>query len=238
MRLGIFGGTFNPIHFGHLRTAEEVRYKLDLDRVIFIPSGNPPLKSLDLTDASHRYAMARLATKSNRYFDVSDIELKQPDKSYTVNTLQKLCELYPRDELYFILGLDAFLDMPNWWQPERLIRMVEFIVVPRPGFDTADIAKSPYMEDSNELLVTSNESPPPQPPLVKGGSEGGYSSLVTRHSLLSLKLKGGRNATLVPVTPLGISSTDIRALVKERKSIGYLLPEAVEEYISAHGLYR
>ncbi|HEX8949602.1 MAG TPA: nicotinate-nucleotide adenylyltransferase, partial [Dissulfurispiraceae bacterium] len=179
MRLGIFGGTFNPIHFGHLRTAEEVRYKLNLDKVVFIPSGNPPLKSLDLTDASHRYAMARLAAESNRYFDVSDIELKQPDKSFTVNTLQKLCELYPRDELYFVLGLDAFLDMPNWWQPERLIRMVEFVVVPRPGSDTEDIAKSPYIEDSGKLRVTSNE--------LKDKKD----------SLLTLELKGGRSATLV-----------------------------------------
>lgn len=148
MRLGIFGGTFNPIHFGHLRAAEEVRDKLAIDRVLFMPSGNPPLKVSGLIEASHRYAMTRLATSSNVNFLVSDLEVLKTEKAYTVDTLERLLEIYPGDELFFILGLDAFLDMPNWWQPERLSGLVDFIVVTRPGFDPADIGKSPYIEHS------------------------------------------------------------------------------------------
>jgi len=146
MRLGIFGGTFNPIHFGHLRAAEEVRDKLAIDKIIFMPSGNPPLKVSGLIEASHRYAMTRLATNSNVNFTVSDLEVLKTEKSYTVDTLERLLEIYPGDELFFILGLDAFLDMPNWWQPERLSGMVDFVAVARPGFDPADIGKSPYIK--------------------------------------------------------------------------------------------
>ena len=146
MRLGIFGGTLNPIHFGHLRAAEEVRDKLAIDRIIFMPSGNPPLKVSGLIEASHRYAMTRLATSSNVNFLVSDLEVLKTEKSYTVDTLERLLAIYPGDELFFILGLDTFLDMPNWRQPERLSGMVDFIVVTRPGFDPADIGKSPYIK--------------------------------------------------------------------------------------------
>ena len=145
MRLGIFGGTFNPIHFGHLRAAEEVRDELAIDKIIFMPSGNPPLKISGLIEASHRYAMTRLATSSNVNFVVSDLEILKTEKSYTVDTLAQLLNIYPGEELFFILGLDAFLDIPNWWQPERLSGMVNFVVVTRPGFDPADIGKSPYI---------------------------------------------------------------------------------------------
>lgn len=100
MRLGILGGTFNPIHFGHLRAAEEARERGNLNKVIFMPSGNPPLKTQDLIDASHRYAMARLTTASKVNFVVSDLEIRQIEKSYTVNTIQRLCEIYPGDELF------------------------------------------------------------------------------------------------------------------------------------------
>ena len=213
MKLGIFGGTFNPIHFGHLRAAEEVRYRLDLDKIIIVPSGNPPLKQHALADAPHRYAMAALAAESNAFFLVSDLEVRQDEKSYTVNTLQRLYKEYPGDELFFILGLDAFLDIPGWWQPDRLVSMIDFIVIPRPGTDPGEIANSPYIEAA-------------PPPLGKGRGKG-----------LPLRLKGGRSAILLDVTPLAISSTEIRALLRERKSIKYLLPEAVERYISAHNLY-
>lgn len=207
MKLGIFGGTFNPIHFGHLRAAEEVREKVNLDKVIFIPSGNPPLKSQDLIDAFHRYSMTRLATASNVNFVVSDIEINQTEKSYTVNTIQRLYEIYSGDELFFILGIDAFLDIPNWWQPELLMSMLDFIIVTRPGFDLSDITKSPYIEKSKE-----------------------QSALYT--------LTSGKKALLINITPLDISSTNIRRLLKRGLSIKYLLPEAVEKYLHDYNLYR
>lgn len=211
MRLGIFGGTFNPIHYGHLRAAEEIRYKINLDRVIFIPSGNPPLKSSELSDAVHRYAMTKLATDSNVNFVVSDIELRQTGKAYTVNTLERLFEIYAGDELFFVLGIDAFLDIPNWRQPDRLIGMIDFIILTRPGFDLKDIIKSPFISGRIKTDRIIGET---------------------------ITLKGGREAIIVDISPLDISSTEIRRLVGEDKSIKYILPEAVEKYIYTHNLYK
>lgn len=206
MKLGILGGTFNPIHFGHLRAAEEARERVNLDKVIFMPSGNPPLKTLDLIDAFHRYAMARLATASNVNFVVSDLEIRQAEKSYTVNTIQRLCEIYPGDKLFFILGIDAFLDMPNWWHPDTLTGMIDFVLVTRPGFDLTDVLKSPYVQNAD-------------------------------NELNQFDLKSGRKAFVLQMTPMGISSTEIRRLLSEGKSIKYLLPDKVEEYIYQHNLY-
>ncbi len=222
MRLGILGGTFNPIHFGHLRAAEEARERGNLDKVIFMPSGNPPLKIVDLIDASHRYAMARLATASNVNFVVSDLEIRQIEKSYTVNTIQRLCEIYPGDELFFILGIDAFLDIPNWWQPDVLTGMVDFILVTRPGFDLMDVLKSPYINKGKGSKVNPVRSDASNG--VKGQGE-------------EMRLLSGRKALVLQMTPMGISSTEIRRLLREGKSIKYLLPDKVEEYIYQHNLY-
>ncbi|MEW5745027.1 MAG: nicotinate-nucleotide adenylyltransferase [Nitrospirota bacterium] len=213
MRLGIFGGTFNPVHFGHLRTAEEVREAAGLDRVVFIPSGSPPLKATDLVDAAHRYEMVALAAGGNARFLVSDIELRQTGKSYTAVTFRRLREHYPDDELFFILGIDAFLDLPHWWQPESLIELTDFIVVLRPGFTFADIATSPYIASRGES--------------VGEGTAPGIRML-----------KSGKSVILLEVTQLAVSSTEIRRLLREGKSIRYLVPEAVEAYIHRHGLYR
>ncbi|WP_333654074.1 nicotinate-nucleotide adenylyltransferase [Dissulfurispira sp.] len=222
MRLGILGGTFNPIHFGHLRAAEEARERGNLDKVIFMPSGNPPLKIVDLIDASHRYAMARLATASNVNFVVSDLEIRQIEKSYTVNTIQRLCEIYLGDELFFILGIDAFLDIPNWWQPDVLTGMVDFILVTRPGFDLMDVLKSPYINKGKGSKVNPVRSDASNG--VKGQGE-------------EMRLLSGRKALVLQMTPMGISSTEIRRLLREGKSIKYLLPDKVEEYIYQHNLY-
>lgn len=210
MRLGIFGGTFNPIHFGHLRAAEEVRYLAGLDKVLFMPSGNPPLKSSDLTDSSHRYAMTRLATRSNPDFLVSDIEMRHEGKSYTVETVEKIYGIYSGDELFFILGLDAFLDIPDWREPERLLTSIDFIIVSRPGLGMRDLSSSPYVEGIDQASET---------------------------GVLPIRLKGGRRAFAVSVSPFDVSSTSIRRLVREGRSIKYLLPEAVEQYILDTGLY-
>ena len=218
MRLGIFGGTFNPVHSGHLRTAEEARYKLRLDKVIFVPAGNPPLKERDAVAASHRYAMATLAAASNKDFIVSDLEAVKRGKSYTVDTLQMLRKRYPGDELFFILGSDAFLDMPKWREPEKLTGMTDFIIVARPGFSFDAIEGSPYI-----VSVKSHEGASNQP----GVCDYACYSLVS-----------GRSAFLVPVTQMDISSSGIRRLVEEEKSIKYLLPASVERYIKKNKLYQ
>jgi nicotinate-nucleotide adenylyltransferase len=210
MKLGIFGGTFNPIHFGHLRAAEEVRYLIGLDQVIFMPSGNPPLKSSELAEASHRHVMTHLATQGNVDFSVSDIEMSQQEKSYTVATVERLGSMYPEDKLFFILGLDAFLDLPNWREPERLISSIDFIVVTRPGLDMKQLDISSYVE----------------------GVLGESGACVT-----SYRLAGGRTVHIAAVSAFDISSTNIRRLVREGRSIKYLLPEPVEQYVLSHRLY-
>jgi nicotinate-nucleotide adenylyltransferase len=222
MRLGIFGGTFNPIHYGHLRAAEEARFKNNLDKVIFIPSGNPPIKSSELADASVRYIMTSLAISSNPHFIVSDIELRQPDKSYTLNTLYSLKEIYAGDELLLILGIDAFLDMPVWWMPEKIIEVVDFIVVSRPGFILKDIFSSPYIDKNRSMTPYFDK-------LDKLTSNSQDS--------IALDLISGRKLAFLNIMPFGVSSTEIRSLVKNGISIKYLLPERVEQYIYEHNLY-
>ena len=155
MKIGIFGGTFNPIHYGHLRSAEEVRLIFGLDRIFFVPSGNPPLKRKDLTDAGHRYNMVSIAARDNPYFEVLDIESIRPGKSYTVNTLEQLLKDYADADFSFISGVDAFLDIPNWHEPgkdtfpcrlyrdfetrEELCRSVSFAI---SGFEKNESGKS------------------------------------------------------------------------------------------------
>ncbi len=222
MRLGIFGGTFNPVHYGHLRAAEEARFKNNLDKVIFIPSGNPPIKTSDLADALARYLMVATAIGTNPYFIVSDLELRQSEKSYTLNTLKSLKQIYSNDELYLILGIDAFLDMPEWWQPQKIIEFVDFFVVTRPGFSLKDIFNSPYI-NKNQTLPSFSEEP--------------YRITSGTQDKINLSLISGRSLTLFKITPVGISSTDIRGLIRDGRSIKYLLPEKVEQYIYEHNLY-
>jgi nicotinate-nucleotide adenylyltransferase len=216
LRIGIFGGTFNPIHYGHLRAAEEVREMLAFDKVLFVPSGTPPLKTEDPTDALKRFEMARLAIAGNRAFDVLDIECKKLKKSYTVETLEVLLSLYGDAELYFMLGIDAFLDIPNWWMPEKLLSMVNFAVLSRPGRSFIELLSSPYMVVEREVL--------------KGLDSSGRESL-------TLRLKSLKEVVLVKITPLDISSSGIRRTIRAGLSIKYLLPESVESFIISHKLY-
>ncbi|MBI4685769.1 MAG: nicotinate-nucleotide adenylyltransferase [Nitrospirae bacterium] len=217
MKLGIFGGTFNPIHYGHLRAAEEAREKLSLDRIIFVPSGNPPLKDNDLADVEHRYKMVRLATSKNRSFKISDIEYKKESKSYTVNTILEFHQLYPDTEFYFILGIDAFLDIPNWWQPERLVGLTDFVVISRPSFKFTDLSISPYINIDKKILTKLDSA---------------------KLASYETKLNSGRALTMLRITTVGISATNIRDLIKQGKSIKYLLPEEVESYIISKKLYK
>ncbi len=222
MRLGIFGGTFNPIHYGHLRAAEESRFINNLDKVIFIPSGTPPIKISELADASARYLMTSLAIASNPYFTVSDIELRQAEKSYTINTIESLRKIYSDDKLFLILGIDAFLDMPAWKQPEKIIEIVDFIVVARPGFNLSDVITSPYIKPDESLISNIHN----------------IKSSFFSDNIIQLQLISGRSLFFSLTTPIGISSTDLRKLIKEGGSIKYLVPEKVEHFIYKNRLYR
>ncbi len=216
MKIGVFGGTFNPIHYGHLRAAEEAREMLALDKILFIPSGNPPLKTKELAEAIHRYKMTRLAIVKNRSFDVLDIECMRPGKSYTVNTLEALLETFNGSDLYFMMGIDTFLDIPNWWKPERLVSLVNFLVLSRPGSRFVDLLNSPYLDIKKNLLMK----------LDRGGP-----------AILPGRMISQKEATLLRITHMNIASTDIRRRIRERLSIKYLLPEEVESYIISNKLY-
>jgi len=216
MKLGILGGTFNPVHFGHLRAAEEALELAGLDTVIFIPSGNPPLKAEGIAPADHRYAMVRLATKKNPHFGLLDLECRTRKKSYTAETLEKLHDLYPDDSLYFMLGIDAFLDIPNWHRPERLLGLADFLILSRPGCRFADLSASPYLSVRNEIVRKLDTRTLPS---------------------YSTKLGNGNTAMLLNVAPINISATDIRTRMAEGKSVKYLLPADVESYIISHKLY-
>lgn len=217
MKVGIFGGTFNPIHYGHLRAAEEVREKLKFDKILFIPSKSPPLKTEAIADAVHRYEMLRLAIFNNRFFELSDIECRLPGKSYTVKTVDELTKTNPGTRFFFILGIDAFLDIPNWWHPERLIALTNFVIISRPGFKFIDLQTSPYTKINRRILSE----------LDNGETE-----------TCKIKLKSNKDAILLRLTPIGISSTEIRRLIRQGKSIKYLLPAEVKSYIISNRLYK
>lgn len=135
MKIGILGGTFNPIHIGHLILAEEAREKLNLDRIIFVPAYLPPHKdNSDIAWANDRLSMVKLAIKGNRNFLVSDIEIKRNGRSYTIDTLKEFKVKYPKDDLYFIIGSDLLKYLDEWKDLNEIIQMVKFIVATRPGY--------------------------------------------------------------------------------------------------------
>lgn len=135
MKIGILGGTFNPIHIGHLILAQEVREKLNLDKIIFVPTYLPPHKdNSDIAPASTRMIMVKLAIKGNKCFLISDIEIKRNGCSYTIDTIKEFKKMYIQDELYFIIGSDLLKYLDDWKDLNEIIKMVNFIVATRPGY--------------------------------------------------------------------------------------------------------
>ncbi len=141
IRLGVMGGTFDPIHYGHLLAAEEVRTGFKLDKVLFIPSGRPPHKQGQaITDGLHRYTMAVLATIDHPQFSVSTIELERPGLSYSVDTVSALKSQLPEgSEILFITGADVITEILSWKDAERLLSLCDFVAVTRPGYTTSGV---------------------------------------------------------------------------------------------------
>lgn len=142
-RIGIMGGTFDPIHFGHLVTAEAARVSFSLDQVVFVPSGKPPhKKDYSVTDVEDRYLMTILAVVTNPHFGVSRAEIDRVGYSYTVDTVLHFKHIYGEDaELFFITGADAILEILTWKNVEKLLGLCRFIAATRPGFDLAGLGK-------------------------------------------------------------------------------------------------
>jgi nicotinate-nucleotide adenylyltransferase len=141
MRIGLFGGTFDPIHIGHLIIAEEVRRRLEFDRIIFMPARHPWLKAdREIADERHRLAMTKLATASNPYFEVSSAELDRPGITYTIDTVELIkSQNNLDDEIFFIAGSDALADFPRWKEPERVVKLCQIVGVGRPGSPEIDV---------------------------------------------------------------------------------------------------
>ncbi len=157
MRIGILGGTFDPVHLGHLLIAEESRIGLQLDQVTFVPAGRPWLKEgQPLTEACHRVRMVELAISSNTHFQVRRDEIDRPGLSYTVDTLEELRAVLPSDaELFFILGLDAFESFHRWKQPDRILELCRLVVVSRPGYglEERDRLLARYREQGDRICL-------------------------------------------------------------------------------------
>ena len=215
-RLGILGGTFNPIHFGHLAAAEEVRERLKLEKVIFIPSFLPPHKiDEDIPSAVQRQEMIRLALKGNLYAAISDMEIRRGGRSYTVDTIGALQQSHPGTELYFLTGLDSFLEIRTWKDWDRLLTLCSFVVISRDGYRFRDIAQLGILDVPEQELT----------------------ALDAREKDQVVITAANMRVYLERVPFYDISSTDIRTRVREGRSIKYHLPEAVEHYIIENKLY-
>ena len=138
MKIALFGGAFDPIHYGHMSLAESAYEKFKLDRVIFVPSGKPPHKCPASAHKIHRLEMVKLAIRDNPHFTVSDYELKKSGKSYTYQTIEYFKQKYPGDELFFLMGIDLFLTFNTWEKSRQLLDMCKFLVGIRPGVNVTD----------------------------------------------------------------------------------------------------
>jgi nicotinate-nucleotide adenylyltransferase len=217
-RIGLFGGTFNPIHLGHLRGAEEIREAFGLQQVIFIPAAIPPHKvAEEVIVAKHRLEMVKLATVTNPFFSTTDIELLRPEKSYSIDTIRYFRQRH-QEVFFFILGRDAFVEIETWKEFQHLFSLCNFIVMTRPG--------------SQKTLSTSvrvdSDSPLPE-------------ALVTVFRY-DQDIKGwihpsGRTLHFKEITILDISSTKVREMIERGESVRYLIPSEVEAYIQENRLY-
>lgn len=194
MIIGLFGGSFNPIHNGHLIIAEYCRCLLKLDRILFIPTGNPPHKSQsELLDEKHRAKMVQIAVEDNPFFDVSDIELNKKSYCYTIDTVKRLIseKKYQNDSFRLLIGADSMLELHTWKSPVDLLELIPCIVMKRPGS---------HLEKVHDPFT------------------GKYQKVET------------------PL--IQISSSEIRKRIQQQKSIRYLVPDKVREYMEQESLYQ
>lgn len=211
-RIGVFGGTFNPIHVAHLRSAVEVREAQQLDRIVFVPSALPPHKSrTGLAAAEDRYAMVARAIAGQPGFSVSRVEIDRPGPSYAIDTLALLRARRPSARYAFILGVDAFREIGTWKEYRSLFACCDIIVTSRPPH---------AMRDLRAVL-----------PVV---ARGDFCYGRSREELIH---ESGHRVIFQRIHDLEISATELRRLCRQGRSLRFLVPLAVERYIIRHGLY-
>lgn len=206
--LGVFGGTFDPIHYGHLRTAFEMLQALRFDEVRFIPCGDPPHRGETFADARQRFEMVRAALLEQSGFVIDDRELRRDGPSYTIDTLSSLREDYPERSLGLIVGMDAFLGLPRWHRWDEILEVAHIVVAHRPGWRAPDIG-----------------------PLGDLLNERGTHRVDDLHESMHGRIH------IHAVTQLEISSTEIRDLVEAGRDPRFLMPDAVREVIAASQCY-
>lgn len=214
-RVGIFGGTFNPIHVGHLRAAEEAVEALDLERIVFVPSAEPPHKGGAeqglIAPAAARLAWVRTAIEDNPLFAVDPLELERGGPSYSVDTLRAIGGRTAPQRPVFVIGQDAFVELGTWREPDALFTLAHFAVLTRPPVPKGSLA---------DWL----------PERVRGAVELAPDGLSGRHD-------AGTWLRIVEITALDVSSSDIRRRLREGRSVRYLLPEAVRRAVLESGVY-
>jgi len=206
--IGVFGGTFDPIHYGHLRTAFEMLQALRFDEIRFIPCGDPPHRGETYADAAHRFEMVQVAVAGQAGFVVDDRELQRDGPSYSIDTLLTLREEFPQRSLGLILGMDAFLGLPRWHRWREILDVAHIIVAHRPGWRAPDIG-----------------------PLGEMLSDSGT------HRIKDLHDQTQGCVHIHAVTQLEISSTEIRELVEAGRDPRFLMPDAVRGVIAASKCY-
>ena len=206
--MGIFGGTFDPIHYGHLRTAFELLETLRLPEMRFMPAGSPPHRSGTYATNEQRAAMVRAATAGQPGFTVDDREMHRTGPSYTIETLSELRHEYPDRPLCLVVGMDAFLGLPKWHRWRELLSLAHLVVAHRPGW------RAPTMGPLGELLV-----------------DHGTGTVRDLHDALSGRIH------IHAVTQLEISSTDVRSLIGTGRDPRFLMPEGVRRIIMESGCY-
>jgi nicotinate-nucleotide adenylyltransferase len=207
--IGIFGGTFDPIHYGHLRTAFELLHALRLSEMRFMPAGNPPHRDITVASAEERLAMVQAATRDQPGFVVDDREIRRSGLSYSVDTMRSLRADFPDRSLCLIVGMDAFLSLPKWHQWRELMELAHLVVAHRPGW------RAPSMGPLGELLV-----------------DRGTGRINDLHEARSGCIY------IHAVTQLEISSTEVRKLIGAGRDPRYLMPDAVRALIAETGCYR
>lgn len=213
-RIGLFGGTFDPIHCGHVKAAESVQRIFDFDRILFIPSYIPPHKeSVDVASAEHRLKMVELALTPFDRFSPSSIEIDARGTSYSIVTLNRIKEMFPRADIYFLLGIDAFVEIETWKDYENVLEQCSFIVMSRPGY-SLDQAKQVLSDKYNQRIIE-----------VRGPVPMDNAGFFI-HKIF-----------LCPIHTLDISSSEVRKRVGKNQSIEGLVPENVGNYIKEKRLY-
>lgn len=212
MHVALFGGTFNPIHYGHLRVAEEVREVIRAHKIVFIPTALTPHKApQDITPAAIRLEMLELAISDNPGFEVSDIEVKRGGKSYTVDTVKSIQSAEKDIEVSLIIGADSFNEIGTWHRVEELMGLVNLIIVRRAGHPLSELQEVMPVELAKKFWYDAEKSVHVSPE--------------------------GRTITYLPTTLMGVSASQIRRLVAAGRSIRYLVPSVIERYIAEKGLY-